>query len=208
MNNNLTDQFKNQLKDREIRPSENAWEKLSEMMEASPSAPHKKNRLFLYSWSIAAVVVLLFGWFWWVNFQTIEIPKNTPQLVEQSAEKAIDPSTTFPAEPKIENRIESSVHSIEIVERKEIPSKNTQHPVFSSEKNSTEKQAIPVVFENQLIEEDASQPILAMEKPVEEIPEEKKSYVDPEMLLYSIENNQTVQKTKEKSHLVIIDLNK
>src|SRR5690606_12362137 len=73
--------------------------------------------------------------------------------------------------------------------------------------------------ENQVVEEKIKEytepkvelkeePVMALNTDSISKPAKKINYVDPEMLLYSVENNQAVQQKNSGSRMVLIDFNK
>src|SRR5690625_5360779 len=78
MKTNFEKNIKNQLNNREIDVSENAWERLNEMMKDDQSTEKKKFKLWI-PMSIAASLALIFGTFGWMNQSDQQIPEETFQ---------------------------------------------------------------------------------------------------------------------------------
>src|SRR5690625_1804370 len=99
MKTNFEKNIKNQLQNREIDVSENAWERLNEMMKDDQSTEKKKYKLWI-PMSIAASLAIIFGTFWWMNQSNQQIPEEIlqPNIVQisndeisnDSVEKSID----------------------------------------------------------------------------------------------------------------------
>ncbi|MDQ6472565.1 hypothetical protein RB619_18135 [Flavobacterium sp. LHD-80] len=111
--NNFEKDFREKLNQREIEPSNKAWDRLDAMLSVAEEKPKKKNRKWLY---IAASVVgfLLVGTFFFNQKEnTVETPKNA--VVEKETEKDS-------VEEPILNNIDSSKTEIAVSEN---PSKET-----------------------------------------------------------------------------------
>src|SRR5690606_40796013 len=83
MKTNFEKNIKNQLNNREIDVSENAWERLNEMMKDDQSTEKKKYKLWI-PMSIAASLAIFFGTFWWMNQSNQQIPEEIlqPNIVQ------------------------------------------------------------------------------------------------------------------------------
>lgn len=98
-----------------------------------------------------------------------------------------------------------------------------------SKSNSAKKEEFSIqnkmeIVQNPVVEKEISKPELNLKLPEPEVPQEiastgfpetkqqtekkKNKYVDAGMLLYSVENNQTISESRDNSRLVIIDFNK
>src|SRR5690554_4006725 len=107
MNNNLENNIKNQLENREIPVSENAREKLSEMMDKKPVERKIKP---WFEMGIAASVAIILGLFFGVNYlnqkqeaqignpteiviqktnQPVEVISNEIEIAQNESENAI-----------------------------------------------------------------------------------------------------------------------
>lgn len=210
MNNNLENNIKNQLENREISVSENAWEKLSEMMDEKP----QERKIKPWFWmGIAASVVLVVGLFFGLNYLNPESEAqigNPTQIVIQKTNQPVE---------VISNEIEIAQHEVEIeIQPHEIQYANhlKQTEILKSSKkeiwvdNSNENQVVEEIIKEytepkvELKEE----PVMALNTDSISKPTNKTNYVDPEMLLYSVENNQAVQQKNSGSRMVLIDFNK
>lgn len=207
MKTNFEKNIKNQLNNREIDVSENAWERLNEMMKDDQSTEKKKYKLWI-PMSIAASLALVFGTFWWMNQSNQQIPEETFQstivqisndeISNDSVEKSIDATEKTKISEKIASTTEFEIQKTE-VEIEPI----TEEIVANQE----------VLVETNMELNDS---MTFQENPSEwaqvEVSEEKeveKNYVNPEMLLYSIENNQVIQEVQtNRSRMVIVDFNK
>lgn len=226
-------QIKEQIENREIPVSENAWDKLSAMMENEDSLPKEtksenKTLPSINTWwmyAVAASVVILISIFALNPFEENEIGK--PQIAIESVPNE-NTENSIPEEMEQENEMISEEIQSEIVE--------VNPEIISSEKskihskfNSTKKEEINIenkteIAQNQKENIEISEPKLDLILPKVEVPQEiasteiqevksepekkKSKYVDADMLLYSIENNQSISESKDNSKLVIIDFNK
>lgn len=207
MKTNFEKNIKNQLKNREIDVSENAWERLNEMMKDDLSTEKKKFKLWI-PMSIAASLALIFGTFGWMNQSDQQIPEETfqPNIVQisndeisnDSVEKSIDATEKTKISQKIASTTEFEIQKTE-VEIESITEEIVANQEVSVETNMEFNDSM--TFQENPSE--WAQVDVSEEKEVE------KKYVNPEMLLYSIENNQVIQEVQtNRSKMVIVDFNK
>ncbi len=207
MKTNFEKNIKNQLKNREIDVSENAWERLNEMMKDNRSTEKKKFKLWI-PMSIAASLALIFGTFWWMNQSNQQIPEETFQstivqisndeISNDSVEKSIDAIDKIKTSEKIASTTEFEIQKNE-VEIEPI----TEEIVANQEVSVETKMELNDSMTFQENPSEWAQVDVSEEKEVE------KNYVNPEMLLYSIENSQVIQEVQtNRSRMVIVDFNK
>ncbi len=207
MKTNFEKNIKNQLNNREIDVSENAWERLNEMMKDDQSTEKKKFKLWI-PMSIAASLALIFGTFGWMNQSDQQIPEETfqPNIVQISNDEISNDS------------VEKSIDAIDKIKTSEKIASTTE---FEIQKNEVEIEPITEeIVANQEVSVETKMELndsmTFQENPSEwaqvDVSEEKeveKKYVNPEMLLYSIENNQVIQEVQtNRSRMVIVDFNK
>lgn len=82
--NNFEKQFKEQLNTREIKPSEMAWDKLDAMLTAVDERPKRNFRWFYVAASIFGF--LLVGTIYFNHFETVDIKKDVPIVLEQKTD--------------------------------------------------------------------------------------------------------------------------
>ncbi len=227
---NIENQIKQQLENREIPVSENAWDKLSGMIEENPADTlngtgtiyNQTKKIRLGKWGlyyVAASVVVLISLFVANPFENAEIHEN--QIV--NSEKTVHENSVHENEI-IPNEISSEIANIE-KETIQYENQMVKPELNSQEKeefmigdkgkiaqDSTEKIEIshsPEIKLN-LPEIEDPQQIVSNEVPeIKPEPEKRKSkYVDADMLLYSVENNQVISESKDNTRLVIVDFNK
>lgn len=210
MNNNLENNIKNQLENREILVSENAWEKLRDMMDEKPVERKIKPWFWI---GVAASVAVIIGLFFGLNYLDPESEAqigNPTQIVIQKTNQPVE---------VISNEIEIAQNEVEIeIQPHEIQYANhlKQTEILKSSKkeiwvdNSNENQVVEEIIKEytepkvELKEE----PVMALNTDSISKPTNKTNYVDPEMLLYSVENNQAVQQKNSGSRMVLINFNK
>ena len=223
MKTNTDQQIKSQLAQRNLNPSENSWAKLSQMMDAEK--PQQKTVRFPKWWKmvVAASVAILVA-VWAVNpFGENEIEK--PQIAIESVPNE-NIENSIPEKLKSKNEMILEEISSEIVKNEITEPEKTK---INSKLNSIKKEEFIVenkteIAQNQEENIKISEPKLDLILPKVEVPQEiastdipeekpqiekkKSKYVDADMLLYSIENNQNISESKDNSKLVIIDFNK
>jgi nitrogen fixation-related uncharacterized protein len=215
MKSNVKHTIKNQLNEREITVSDNAWDRLQEMMdEPQKSAPKSRKLKVWKPLSIAASVVLLIGLFWGLDSQA---EKDSPLVASQTKNKEIliktQDSQNIARIPVQEDLYaETSVSTEQMLTK-------TETSKVSNSKNTDTNSSIKMEKSEVFSQPEMNQPEITQILPEpstklvhqEEVRlEEKKklNYVDPEMLLYSVENNEAVKQSKSSSRLVLYDFNK
>ena len=217
MKTEFENNIKKQLEHRELEVSENAWDKLAQMMdEDSPTqkgvgeSKFSKRKLWIPV-SIAASILLFFTVYMVTNHPDSTVPSNlSPDIVSENPKEKLEPNEIQPVElaDGIETENESLVlektpshtHKIQVKAEENKVQLKTKEATFALEEKPETKENKPEIFEQKLE--------LALQADSVAKPKEKKKYVDPEMLLYSIENNQSVKQNNSESRLVIIDFNK
>lgn len=217
--NYIENQIKSQLESREIPVSENAWERLGAMMEED-SSEQKSKKPVKKLWmpiSIAASVAVLIGLIWGWDSLGSEVPANQQMVsvekkeIEKVVEQPIPNSNELPSEEK--GKLVENSHPNSPLETIKPTSKPVREEVLvkNSEEKSVENPVEVQLNENKNDKpqiELKTEPVMALNTDSLSKPKSKPNYVDPEMLLYSIENNQAVQEKNSGSRLVIIDFNK
>lgn len=223
--NKLKEQIQSQLENREIPVSENAWERLSQMMEEKPEVLSEKPKsTFLRNLriplSIAASVVILIGIYFGKDFFQSEIPSQN--AVVSTGNIPVEKTNETNEIPLMETEIVASDYGIGN-EKEEInnpPKRNTEQKINSEMVSNSSLEIQPKEKEISLPIKEKSNVNPDLQREMEtksvialntdSIPKtkQKPNYVDPEMLLYSIENNQAVQEKNSGSRMVIIDFNK
>jgi hypothetical protein len=76
-------QFRKQLNDREIKPSESAWNRLDAMLDV---AEKKKNKSRWVSVAASVVGFLLIGTVYFNEFRAVDVNKSTPVVLQQKTD--------------------------------------------------------------------------------------------------------------------------
>lgn len=220
MKTKIEQHIQSQLSERSLNPSENSWSKLYQMM--NEEKPQAKTIRFPKWWmmAVAASVVIFFSIFLVNSFQEIE--ETTPQIT--GAKKISDEIST------VKNEIISEEIQTETIQINEKSNSNKTEIAksdvkFKGEINSNKNsEIIPIPVNHEktseitLIQQELKLPepkkqeeIAVNSEPENQLKSEtkKSNYASPDMLLYSVENNQAVSESNnDKSRLVIIDFNK
>lgn len=220
MKTNLENTIKNQLEQRELSVSENAWERLAQMMDEENQPKEEKslkvkkmNRNLWISLAIAASLALIVGFVW--NFNqpsTHQLSRLNRTPIELNSK-----DFKFPVPLENSNEFRSEVQKIEEVYYVE-NRMNSKSP-DSSESNLPKNITLETPITSEKLaeqKEDFNLSSPTVDAPVEVVvqsenqneKEKKKNFVDPEMLLYSIENNEVVKQSGNSGKLVLIDFNK
>lgn len=213
MKSKVEHNIKNQLNEREIPVSDNSWDRLQEMMDEPQKEAPKTRKLKLgLPLSIAASVVMLIGLFWgWDSFSEVDSPAVASQTKNKEILLKTQESQNNAKIPVQEDLYADTYVSEELAK--------TETPKVSTTQNSDTNYPIKMENSEILSAPEMSQPEITqiLPEPFTELAhqeevkvEEKKklNYVDPEMLLYSVENNEAVKQSKSSSRLVLYDFNK
>lgn len=210
MNNNLENNIKNQLENREIPVSENAWEKLSEMMDKKPVERKIKP---WFEMGFAASVAIILGLFFGVNYLNQKQEAQIGNPTEIVIQKTNQPVEVISNEIEIaQNESENAIQLNENNYADHLnPTENLKTPkkeiwLGNSNENQVVEEKIKEYTEPKV--ELKEEPVMALNTDSISKPAKKINYVDPEMLLYSVENNQAVQQKNSGSRMVLIDFNK
>lgn len=227
MKTNLERNIKSQLGEKKLTPSESSWDKLSKMLDEEK--PQTKTVRFPKWWmlAVAASVIVCVSVFVMNPFEQTE--ENLVQIADtkkdsseiytekneinseeiqseniQANEKLISNQTEIvQSDPKPEVKIKSRQNS-EIIQTQTVQEKAPEVNLIRQELELPE---LKKQEEIAVITEPEKKP-----KP-ENLPADKQgkktNYTNPDMLLYSVENNQAISETnKDNTRLVIIDFNK
>ncbi|SMC33817.1 hypothetical protein [Moheibacter sediminis] len=221
MKTNIEQHIKSRLDERKLNPSEISWDKLSQMLDEEK--PQTKTIRFPKWWtiSIAASIVVCVSVFVVNSFeQTEEIPVQITDTKKVKSEISTEKNEIISEEIQPEN-IQTNEKSIS--NKTELVQSNSKPEVkIKSKQNSEIIQTQTVqekIAETNLIQQELKLPEVKKQEEIavnsepekKSKPEAKKktNYTNPDMLLYSVENNQAISETNnDNSRLVIIDFNK
>ena len=211
--------IQSEINQKEVEPSHDAWDRIQARMENQAPAVviEKSSKKW---WAIAAVVIGLAVCT--TVYFSMNKDTNVPQIVNESTVPEIkNSSETSPQEhsaTEILNQIEE-IDNIEMVESKSNPTSSPQTMEVEKEQMVSNLNSESKITE-QPQQQSIQKPALATGlKPVPQqmatnldtvkMKKNKGNYVDPSMLLYSIENKEALKETqKEKTRVAVIDLNK
>ncbi|MFA7616641.1 MAG: hypothetical protein WCY16_08705 [Weeksellaceae bacterium] len=204
MKTGLDKEIKKQLNEREIQPSDAAWQKLEGMLDKQNSTKKSARIRFLILISTAASVLLMVGLFLFVKSQ-IEIQNidsnfvqtQEPLIKEIKTDQTETVETEEPVLVNSNHEIKNQKTSKDNVFKIQTTEIQREVAIEKIEESKTEK---PIVEE--------VKPMIAQQNDSVQKPKKKTDYTDPNMLLYSIEHNQSVKQNESNSKLVIIDFNK
>ncbi|AJW63366.1 hypothetical protein VO54_01890 [Elizabethkingia miricola] len=195
----LDNYIKNQLEEREITPSRNLWADIRLDLEETP----QKRKNYTIIWLAAASVILL------CSLAGIFIFKNDKQNNNPVIAKQTQPVNSL--EPKEISTTETNIKTDSVL-RKESPSKNLaqqQLPPAKIEKTPKQK-VLPKTVITPTEKIDAAIPApqnqLVKTEETKEQTAKKKKYVDPKILLFSVENREAIEKTKDGSNVASVEI--
>ncbi|MBS1571155.1 MAG: hypothetical protein JST62_01995 [Bacteroidetes bacterium] len=195
-------EIKNKLENRTLQPTDTSWDKIQDLMRTQKNNTNKGLKI---SFWIAATFLLIGGLLFVFNIQNSTqhpktIAKKHDKLKIEIAKNEITKlplSTVDNAKPIVENRLVQVSHlPIKDNKNQNLKSKDSFKSIKPIEKSDilvSNTNTIPVA--NTPVE-----PVKTVVKP--------KNFVDSEMLLYSVENKQTIPKIQAQPKMVIIDFNK
>ena len=208
-NDKISNYIKNDLENRELKPSHDAWDRIQARMDVAPS-PQKSN----YKWWLSAAVVALFtvstSIYLFSNQSKDDQPKEFVNHQEQNNPQQIqsDSNTVHSSESILANneKIDSSKKEVEIQTQEE--KKPIQHgkvQVAINEESQQVEMAFPTKKEpivekkEDLKSEAQPKKNIAANTTLDSVKvnKKKKNFVDPNMLLYSIENKENLKESNQ-----------
>lgn len=218
MKTNWEKNLKNQLHDREIPFSEKAWEKLELMMEEEKKPQiNLWKKPWLYAVAASVAVFITIGY---LNLHTGD--ETNLEKVGEAAISFHQKSNQQPNSSMFDLSTISSIIETKTTINSELRNSPTIHEKDKQKEVKPQTELVQQSQFNQNQETKTSlnvpeiQPDVDIKEPVEVVKlepketrkETKKSYVDPDMLLYSVEHNQAINESETNSRLVLIDFNK
>ena len=208
-NDKISNYIKDDLENRELNPSHDAWDRIQARMDVAPS-PQKSN----FKWWLSAAVVALFtvstSIYLFSNQSKDDQPKefvnhqeqNNPQQI-QSDSNAIHSSESILANNE---KIDSSKKEVEIQTQEE--KKPIQHgkvQVAINEESQQVEMAFPKKKEAIVEKKEDLKSEVPQKKTIVanttldsvKVNKKKKNFVDPNMLLYSIENKENLKESNQ-----------
>ena len=201
--------MKDDLENRELNPSHDAWDRIQARMDVAPS-PQKSN----FKWWLSAAVVALFtvstSIYLFSNQSKDDQPKEFVNHQEQNNPQQIqsDSNTVHSSESILANneKIDSSKKEVEIQTQEE--KKPIQHgkvQVAINEESQQVEMAFPTKKEaivekkEDLKSEAQPKKNIAANTTLDSVKvnKKKKNFVDPNMLLYSIENKENLKESNQ-----------
>lgn len=208
-NDKISNYIKDDLENRELKPSHDAWDRIQARMDVAPS-PQKSN----FKWWLSAAVVALFtvstSIYLFSNQSKDDQPKEFVNHQEQNNPQQIqsDSNTVHSSESILANneKIDSSKKEVEIQTQEE--KKPIQHgkvQVAINEESQQVEMAFPTKKEaivekkEDLKSEAQPKKNIAANTTLDSVKvnKKKKNFVDPNMLLYSIENKENLKESNQ-----------
>ena len=205
--------IQSEINQREVEPSHDAWDRIQARMQNQPEVVEE------YSskkwWAIAAAVIGL------AICTTVFFTKtsNSSEVHVITHEKAKSVQSNQQPSTEVKNDLDELKEESKYVDAKSsIPKENNSAQASTQMANQTstevEKLEIPKVtidkIETPSLANGLKQLQIVTNLDTVKVNQKKKSnYVDPNMLLYSIENKESLKETNnQKSKVAVIDLNK
>ncbi|WP_294200295.1 hypothetical protein [uncultured Chryseobacterium sp.] len=204
--NNIEQEIKKQIEEREIAPTRDLWSEIESQSAIKKSKP-------AISWLLAAACLILTASLGIVLFfNTGSNPAETSENRIRTAARPSVKSTIGNAAQKgnaeelaaapVEEKIAEGNRSAD--RKNDLQERTSQHFTEPEElsalrQNSTQiiSEISPIKAEKTIAQTDSAK-----------IQVKKKRYVDPSTLLFSVEHKDVIEKTKGKSNVATIDLNR
>ena len=207
-NDKISNYIKNDLENRELNPSHDAWDRIQARMDVAPS-PQKSN----YKWWLSAAVVALFtvttSVYLFSNQSKNDQPKEFVNHQEKSnSEKVqLDSNTIHSSESILANneKIDSSKEIEAQPQEEKKPIQHGKVQVAINEESQQVEMAFPTKKEaivekkEDLKSEAQPKKNIAANTTLDSVKvnKKKKNFVDPNMLLYSIENKENLKESNQ-----------
>lgn len=199
---NIEQQIKKQIEERKIVPSRDLWSEIESQAVVKASKPS-------FNWLlIAACLILTFS----LGAVLFFNQENKPEKQSETLVQVTKPAVQNPGEPVAQERHPESA----IKSNKEKTAVENISAGIEEQKQEPEafaqQEEMPVIRRN-------SAQIISELSPIQpgrtiaqtdsaKVPVRKKKYVDPSTLLFSVEHKDVIEKTKGKSNVATIDLNR
>ncbi len=207
-NDKISNYIKDDLENRELNPSHDAWDRIQARMDVAPS-PQKSN----YKWWLSAAVVPLFtvttSVYLFSNQSKNDQPKEFVNHQEKSnSEKVqLDSNTIHSSESILANneKIDSSKEIEAQPQEEKKPIQHGKVQVAINEESQQVEMAFPTKKEaiaekkEELKSEAQPKKNIAANTTLDSVKvnKKKKNFVDPNMLLYSIENKENLKESNQ-----------
>lgn len=207
-NDKISNYIKNDLENRELKPSHDAWDRIQARMDVAPS-PQKSN----YKWWLSAAVVALFTVTTSVYLFTNQSKNDEPKELVNHQEKSnsekvqLDSNTIHSSESILANneKIDSSKEIEAQPQEEKKPIQHGKVQVAINEESQQVEMAFPTKKEaivekkEDLKSEAQPKKNIAANTTLDSVKVNKKNknFVDPNMLLYSIENKENLKESNQ-----------
>ena len=208
---NISNYIKEDLEKRELNPSRDAWDRIQARMDVAP--PVQKSN---FKWWLSVAVVAMFmvsaSVYLFVNHQketeiTTDFVKNTDQKIIDSVKHNTETISDSTEHILANNeKVDSSkeVEAVALKEEKQVVQKGKVQVAVNKETQQIElslpKKTSPVAEKKEAVVEDlVPKRTLVANSGSDSIKnnKKKKNFVDPNMLLYSIENKDNLKESNQ-----------
>ncbi|MCB9201549.1 MAG: hypothetical protein H6604_00665 [Flavobacteriales bacterium] len=229
----IKNKIQDKLSNRKIVPSENAWNRLESMLDKESVAENKNKVVNFRKWFwIAASLLLFSSVMYLINFdaQKPQIVKENKQNVEIDSDLDKNNEKVEIVDKQVEKIVETNLGNIDDIEKNEIVKQEIQNPKVTKtqfvakttkiEEVKNKNTEIALLKEDEFISQDSLVLDDAGFKDFKEIQlaenkakEKPKSYVNPDLLLFSVENEvyherNPNQKTTKIAYIIYDEINK
>ncbi len=217
-NNRLDDYIKNQINTKEIKVSESAWNRLESRMDFMNEQKTEQNKKAKNVWWMSAAAILLIGVVGGFLFMNQSNEVEQTELVNYQPKEIKAEKTVIHTNDTTNSTNNSDKNRVDLKEEVENPKAfvSNEKVILKEEKAVSEKvhqKIVPTetIKEVKVIDvpEIKTPKTLVKNDSVNKSKKKNTNYVDPDMLLYSIENKENIKQTNDNNNrLVIYDFNR
>jgi len=190
-NNNMDNQFREKLNSREIKPSENAWDRLDAMLavaDSSNSEQEKQKPKRNFGWMYIAASLLGF-----VMIATVFL-SQTEELVDLEKAPIVNETSVIPSETETNTTELITPKAEQTIAKTENKSSKAQKTIINQ--NSKSNQTV-VNHQTEIVE--TSQPATDNRQLATETPQLKSNYADVDELLAAVKKNKKDKLFQDKA---------
>lgn len=196
--NNIEQQIRKQIEEREITPSRDLWSEIESQSVVKSPKP-------LFNWFlVAACLILTFSlgalFFFSRENKQAESPGTIVQIIKPSVENPVERVAHEQHTAAAKDHQEKTM-----AENKESDLQKQETPAFAQQDELPAIKQRPAQIISDISPIQTGKVIAQADSSKAEV--RKKRYVDPATLLFSVEHKDVIEKTKGKSNVATIDLN-
>lgn len=190
-NNNIENQFREKLNSREIKPSDNAWDRLDAMLTVSDSnntVEDKKKPKRSFGWMYIAASFLGF-----IMIATVFL-SQTEELVDVEKAPIVNETITIPSEEQVIKTESITPKEEQTIAKEENKSNNSKKSIINQNPNINQT---VLHQQNEIVEK--QQQIADNRQQITETPTQKSDYANVDELLAAVKKNKKDKLFQDKA---------